>query len=530
MNPITLSDMFNQAHIHINSHPGVKPFISQENPNLKFGILELKVEKIEKTNLPVLFKFDIDISESMSEICSSINSSSSRSKLEYLKQTFKLMLTFLAEQTDSEIYIVVGTFNDYYSQIIPVTRITPENYEELIKIVSSIRTKGSTNIEETLKKSDEFFQSYIQDFPEHLIAYILLTDGNPTTGNTSKSYLNSRVPRNIEVFSIGYGSDHNSELLQGFGEYYFINNYENTGNVYGEIVFTVLYKAIKDIEIQMENGSKIYDSILGVWVPSLRIKQMFSEREMNFAIQTVDKCEATISGTIVKTDTIGVLDIEELPGLINESGNLEVVDLRKFIFRYRTQELMKECLSLSKNNDDDLYYTTRGNTVITEFKDRLQTYFKEIRTFMRENDLMEDIFMKVLCDDIYTAFNTVGSIDNALMHTGSRLRAHAREMSYKPETVDYSYREPTQEYIFGLTRQNSCGPNPDYSQHDYVDEEFADEEENYEQQNDDRAVDTTQLVELHQDDLTRYVSESNTGDELYASQTVSDIVRSLTDS
>jgi hypothetical protein len=49
MNPITLSDMFNQAHIHINSHPGVKPFISQENPNLKFGILELKVEKIEKT-------------------------------------------------------------------------------------------------------------------------------------------------------------------------------------------------------------------------------------------------------------------------------------------------------------------------------------------------------------------------------------------------------------------------------------------------------------------------------------------------
>jgi hypothetical protein len=523
MNPITLSDMFNKAHIHINTHPGVKPFISQENQNLKFGILELKVEKIEKTNLPVLFKFDIDISESMTEISSPINSSSSRSKLEYLKQTFKLMLTFLAEQTDSEIYIIVGTFNDHYSQIIPVTCISMDNYEELIQTVMNIRAKGSTNIEETLKKSDEFFRQYICDFPEHLIAYVLLTDGNPTTGNTSNSYLISCIPKGVEVFSIGYGSDHNSELLQGFGEYYFINNYENTGNVYGEIVFTLLYKAIKDIEIEMKNGSKIYDSILGLWTTTLKIKQMFSERELNFAIQTIDKCEALISGTIIKTNRGSYLDVEQLPGLIDESGEVEIDDLRKFIYRYKTQELMKECLSLSKNNTDDLYYTTQDNTIVKDFKERLQIYFKEIRIFMRENDLMEDIFMKVLCDDIYTAFNTVGSIDNALMHTGSRLRAHAREMSYKPATVDYSYHESVQENIFGLSRQNSC-PQPDYSQDDYIDEE-----DNYEQ-SDSGLNDTTQLVELDRDDLTRYVSDSNTGDEIYASQTVSDIVRSLTES
>jgi hypothetical protein len=516
-NRITMADMFSQAHIHMNTHPGVIPF---EDPTLKFGILEIKLEKTEKTTLPVLFKFDIDISESMRE-----NQSIGRSKISYLKNTFKLMLAFLAEQIDSEIYIIVGTFSDHYSQIIPVTRITMENYEELITIVSNITPKGSTNIEETLKKSDEFFQSYIRDFPEHLIAYVLLTDGNPTIGNTSNSYLISCVPSEVEVFSIGYGSVHNSELLQGFGEYYFINDYENTGNVYGEIVFTMLYKAIKNIEIEMKNDSKIYDSTLGIWTRRLKIKQMFSERELDLAVQTFDKCEALLSGTIIKTNRGNYLDIDELPGLIDESGNMEIVDLRKFIYRYKTQELMKKSISISKNQDDELYYARHDNTIISEFKEHLQKYFKEIRTFMRENDLMEDIFMKVLCDDIYTAFNTVGTVNDVLMHTGSRLRAHARQMSYKPATVDYSQEEPLQENVFGLSRQNSCT----YTQ-PYYDEEYnVDEEDNY-QESDGVTNDTTQLVELDRDDLTRYVSDSNTGDELYASQTVSDIVRSLTDS
>jgi hypothetical protein len=130
-----------------------------------------------------------------------------------------------------------------------------------------------------------------------------------------------------------------------------------------------------------------------------------------------EKIEFTISGKIV-----GHID-RELEGEgeeefePNDNRMIELYhtneypifdDLRKYIFRQKTQELLFESVEYAKRKIAPEYY-----------KDKLNLFFKKMRTFMRSNNLLEDPFMNLLCDDILVIFKTFGRED-AEMYTVSR--------------------------------------------------------------------------------------------------------------
>jgi len=390
-----------------------------ENPNEQFGILEITVSKTKLYKNPIYLELDVDTSGSMEN-----DDDCFQTKMHFVKKTLENMFEFLSQQKDATIYVKVNCFDNTYVNIIPITKITMDNHMEMIHKINNIKCGGCTNIEKTFSQSGNSIRDYKEKNPTHKVVYILLTDGNPTVGNIDISYLKYIKP-NANNKCIGYGKDHNSELLIECGDYYFINDFENTGKVYGEILHKLLYPALENIEIFMKNGM-IYDTKTNSWESSINESEMYSQQTRTFHIKCNKlesmKTEANIFGTIAgridrdleegEIEEVG--NMEELctavvlPDLLNNDDTICPVDLRKYMYRQKTQELLFESIEYSKLKYKPISY-----------KEKLQEFFKNMRSYMRDNDLLEDSFMKLLCDDIYVSFKTF-EMDNSEMYVVSR--------------------------------------------------------------------------------------------------------------
>lgn len=451
-----------------------------DNPDASFGILEIEVAETKQTERPTYLELDIDVSGSMNVGNGYWAKRNAKRKIDFVKKTLELMCQFIAEQRTAVIYIKVNTFDDHYKTIIPVTRITLENQTELIDIISKIEPNGSTNIENTFTNSGKSIEEYKDLNPTHKVVYVLLTDGNPTAGNTNTRYLISKKP-NTENKCIGFGSDHNASLLTGCGDYYFINDFENTGKVYGEILHKLLYPAIEDVTIRLNNG-KIYDSKTNSWEDSITIPDLYSGQKREFHIKTVIQDPvAVIYGRVVGTlDDVFLNDnIEELytarvlENLCDEDNIPENIDLMKYMYRQRTQELMFESIE----------YTEQSN-VNNAYKPKLQAFFKQMRTYMREKKLLEDPFMNLLCDDIQITFKTFGT-KHAEMYTISRHSSQGQQSACRASSQPVYDRVNRSGYP---KRGIATTYNEDFYADDYDDEH---------------------LKEPDEDDLRYFVSQNN---------------------
>jgi hypothetical protein len=443
-NPIVAS-----ASIEVHNIPltatDIKLF---EDENLKFGIMRIQTAKTQQSSRPVHLEIDVDRSGSMRDFVVNL-----RTKLDFVKKTLDSMCEFISEQPDAHISISVNQFDDSYENVIPATRVTLENRKELIAKINTIQTRGSTNIEETLLKSSEAIEKYREQNPTHKIVYILLTDGLPNIGNTSTKALEKLKP-NASNKCIGYGEDHNAELLQKLGDYYFVNDFENTGKVYGEILHKVLYPALESIEFTAKNG-RIYNAATNTWDASIQETEMYSEQERIYHVQynatDENNMEVMVSAKIVGKigeetlvdEVQPIYEIYQLPDLADvETGEVKPIDLRKYMYRQRTQELMFESIE-----------NTRNDIAPPAYKEKLQAFFRNMREYMRANDLLEDPFMKLLCDDILVTFKTFGT-EKAEMYTVSRHTSQTTQSACRAVSNQLAMEEDN-DWNNGGPRQNA---------------------------------------------------------------------------
>jgi hypothetical protein len=96
-------------------------------------------------------------------------------------------------------------------------------------------------------------------------------------------------------------------------------------------------------------------------------------------------------------------------------------DLRKDVFRQKTLECLFET---NEYNKDHEFYCTINDDM--QIKIKLRDLLKEMKKFMDDNALREDLFMKLLCDDIVTAFKTIGT-SAGIMYTTSRQTSQATQ-------------------------------------------------------------------------------------------------------
>ena len=259
---------------------------TEEEQEYRFGIFDIKIrEEIPINKKHIHLFFTIDGSGSMSDRCAD-----GRSKMEHIHHTLENMLRIFHDNKHIKLSIHIQSFDTKIKTILKdIPNIHDCDLSFLTNQVRRIYPGDSTNIEIALQNAKEEIENYNTANPSHEIVHIFLTDGEITSGSNNLDLLKELVPLNCTNIFIGYGIDHDFELLEYLStdkgnEYRFIDELEKAGLVYGEVIHGLLYKAIEDVKLKLRDG-EIYNFQTNKWVTELEIGNLLSEQLKNFPCQ-----------------------------------------------------------------------------------------------------------------------------------------------------------------------------------------------------------------------------------------------------
>jgi len=432
------------------------PFPGLLSESDRFGILRIKMKKVKITKKPLFLLFTIDKTGSMDEIVKL-----STSKLDYVKQTFISMLSYLSDIA-AEIYIEVNTFNINTNTVIRRVKLSKENVNSLVEVIQELRAENSTDLGIALQSAKSSMLDYIENNPDHEVAHIFMTDGQPTVGDKSPTVLSEHIDDSYSNIFVGFGFDHNATILRKFSEkkkseYQFVDNMENTGLIYGETIHRFLYPAVKNVRIVVENG-EIYDWRINQWPNQIEEDVFVGEIEKIYHIKTSNPENISVKlfgnncgipydskDNVIADSSVELLDeVYVLPPLINiETGETQIhdEDLMKYLFRQRVQELLYESNGILSFHHETLLM----------FKNKLKDSFRVLRKYMRISNILEDPFLNQLCDDIHITYKTLGTRVGG-MYSSARQTSQGMQRSYtSPRTPSVDYDLPP----MGIRRQNA---------------------------------------------------------------------------
>jgi uncharacterized protein YegL len=387
----------------VQFHKGDLPLSIEEigiPEGARYGIIHQRVFEHEMDNSPKVISFTIDISDSMNE-------GGIYSKLHYVKHTVTNILRVI-ESKNINITIQVNTFNNEYKSVIDLVAVTKENVNELIEKIENISANGSTNIGlaimETHKKLDECKSAFSN------IYHFLLTDGNPTVGETKEDILTNMVSTDYPSIFIGYGMDHNAKLLIDFSKthydscYQLVDNIETIGNLCGELLHSICYPVVNNVQIctPFENDF-IYDVMKNEWTQLIHTRNFVSGKEYDYSLYSMSR----INIIIFNTKGVRITTNEEIDTDVFE---YQEADLTKYIFRHAVNRALYDSMQKTPN-----------------IKIRIRELFQKIRKYAKENSIENDTYYKLLFDDLYTAYNSYN--DYAYIH--ARVISNSRHQTFR---------------------------------------------------------------------------------------------------
>jgi len=383
-----------------------------------FGLLSLKAISCPLTQLEQDFMFQVDCSGSMSDICSD-----GRSKMQHILHTLKNMILYFKENPSLKANVTIHAFDDSIFKIVDRILIDETTYDSIIAKVDTIKPRNCTNIEKALQDTKEYMSQLLEQYPTTIKTHIFMTDGQATAGNSKHTYLRELVDNsNTNVF-IGFGLDHDAALLNVVSEgekssYYFIDKLENAGLVYGEILHGIVYKFLENIEISITDGL-IYDYNTNTWNPTLKVGDLSSESSKFYHITGNNSSVVQVTGKRSDTgiDIVSFVPIQE-----------EATDLTKYIYRQRIQQILFMINKHNKEKHESINY----HLVIEErkkLKTIMQQLFDELKKYMAENNLTDDVLLKNLCDDIYICHRTFGTTHGD-MYCTARGNSQGQQRAY----------------------------------------------------------------------------------------------------
>ncbi len=410
-----------------------------DNNNYQFGIFNIQMAN----NINILMTeqymhFTIDCSGSMDDICQD-----RRSKMDHLKFTIKNILRWLINK-NVNVYIEIDAFDSTIKPIVSLIKLTNDNIEDIIKKINNIQPEELTNIELALDNICKKVNAVGILNPHFTINEIFLTDGEATQGSTNISELKTLLDNKIKYTFVGFGEDHDSNLLVTLsnncnGTYRFIDAIEKSSLIYGEILNQIFYLCYDDVIICIDNG-EIYDYKTNTWQNQINIAGLVSEEVRTFHLRTLTK-------DMIKVNVLGIeLQKSIYSGeLINQTHIVELNDINKYIFRQRVLELLYEARveveRLKKDDNINNYRLFRQEENINKNKNKNKNNIKkqikdlveQIKSYIINNNLTNDNFLKLLCDDLYVAYKTLDN-NNGHKYISARQISQGCQQVY---TVNY---------------------------------------------------------------------------------------------
>ena len=425
-----------------------------------FGKLEITVKDGEMPSNTWDVKFDIDCSGSMDDMCKD-----SKTKMQHIKHTIINILRMFSECTICKYNVSVATFDNEYTLLFDFSEINATNVDEFIEKIKKIYSKNSTNLILPIKQTNTEMQNRKTAFPNNKKLHILLTDGCDTCNSNVYPELEKIITTEYDFIAFGFGKEHDVKALTIMGknsncQYGYIDELEKAGLVYGEYLHTVLYRLLNNITITLENG-EIYDWKTNTWSSSLSIPGLDSGVSKTFYIRTddIELVSGTVSGCLEtdETQTITILDeFEPLPDLIVYEGDTfyhDIVDLTSHAYRYKALDVMFR----SRQN--------QSNCQAIEFKQQIRDFFEEIKKYVEENNLQDDLFMKKIQDDVYILYKTYGTPYFEL-YSAARQRSQGNQNVCTATQMDEIY---TTDYNNPVMRRSHAFAFPDIQNEDIID-------------------------------------------------------------
>lgn len=448
------NDLFEYNILQFDTNNGINiEEIPISIPSPKFGIVNLKAVSSPAQENEFDFIFMVDCSGSMSHDCSD-----GKNKIEHIIHTIKNIVLYFKSNTFIKVHITIDAFNNYVERILERSSINEDNYMSMIEKIDKLIPNHNTDIELALNSIKDTTQIIKSQFPNNNIVVIFMTDGKINCGSSEHSILSTIVDTTITNVFVGFGIDHDSHLLNTLGNlenssYYFIDKLENSGLVYGEILHGNIYNLISDVVISIKNGL-VYDFKNNIWVEILYLGKICSEANKiyHIASSNPDDCIVTLSAS--KNANVNV----NFNVNITITKTEEYTDLTKYIYRQRTlQHLYIACNFIkTKNIDnnfniglrfrfDDYEYNSEMLQEESVIQKNLRKFIKEMKYYMKENNIEDDKFMINLCDDICICYRTFKS-KFAAMYSYSRHSSQGTQRCYTvtntPEVTLDLYSNP----------------------------------------------------------------------------------------
>jgi len=462
-------------------------FPDEEMTNKEFGVLTFTADKVSAEERDIIIFFTLDISSSMDERdCIR----STKRKIDYVKHTMNNILKKISEVEDINVQICIITFSTEAQILLETTEITAENVDEIIATVMSIEADGTTNIEKAFELVRKQVHKCGKNSGETKIIHINMTDGEITSGEQEPERLQLILNQDIDNVFIGFGKDHDAIMLKTLsgiknGEYRFVDNLENTGMVYGEILHNILYTATECTYLAIENG-KVYDWENNRWTDYLYIGNVYSEQQRHFQIICENTLDMRAHIFYFKTHPLTDMSTRFLhceicdifPHLIDENHQRVENNLTHFMFRQKTQQLLSELRAYNKKT-----YMANKNKIVKphinrSMKNKMEQLMKLIMDTMPlysfdDKDKGIHKMLKLLCDDLYVSHKTIGT-PHSYMYSCARETSQGRQTTYTVALPDNLEENETcySPGRFGntLRRQMTCTMDYDDFDGENVDE------------------------------------------------------------
>jgi len=447
--------------------PGaILPIDFADSPNHKFGILEISTPNNDALLHTWDVKFDVDFSGSMSDLCID-----GRDKLQHIKHVLINILRLFASYSNITFNVSVDAFDDAILHIFDFVQITPENVEKYIAKINTIQPRGQTNLVLPLKTTKEQMAKRLTAFPKNRRLHFLLTDGNDTCHNSSKTIMNT-VDVQYDTIVFGFGKDHDSKTLMAIGEkpfceYAFIAEMEKAGIVYGEYIHNVLYRCVEELVVLLKNA-EIYCWKTNTWSSTLNIGNIASGLHKSYYVRTTGDvysvCGEIHGRKCFLDDEVAEFtkldEFDTMPHLVDVDGQIDASSFKDHSLRLKTLELLYEVAHLDDYDADDntdsptiaepsqlpLYIlppsllhskkSEKYNTKVKELKKKILALYRTIRDYkVATYGDTENRFLSSLMDDLYIARRSFDAY-NGHLYTLARQRTQGTQNVYTPTNID----------------------------------------------------------------------------------------------
>ena len=274
------------------------------------------------------------------------------SKLENVKRSLNFLLRFF-QSTDK---LSLVTFNQTSTVVINNKNASIENLQIFEHTIDRINAGGGTNLSAGLLNVNQILQTSDRTMKNGVI---ILTDGQVNEGVTQPTELiriiqtMKTVDPNISINTIGYGEDHNYELLRniavdGSGSYNIVNSIEEVGTVFGDVLGGLISCAAQNISVKYPIGWNTLNQYKNTQVDTnyrlMNVGDIYAESEIIILFENSTNDSVTIQATATS-------DFRTVQTSVNWNFSPNSVSFEPYIIAYIRLKLAK-CLTLLSNRNE----------------------------------------------------------------------------------------------------------------------------------------------------------------------------------